>query len=221
MTKNIDINFSNTKTIFEANYSNYTPGMEDEIDFHSGQNPINHSRTFGYLLGCDNRSDDLFMFITTKIDGLEPNYKYDFSVSSLTIATNAANSEPLGVGGAPGKSVLIRVGCYNNHPEVIKKGDYFITNFDNGHRPHDGKNTFIVGDFAKLRNANRTDYYEMKTFYPHKHIEAETNAEGEMWMIFGTDSGYEGRTEAYFVSAHILLTEPLGDCSDLPGKLEL
>lgn len=76
--------------------------MEDIIQFTSVQKAIPNLNKYGYLLGGANRSDDLFMYITTKISGLNPHAKYSLSVSSLSIATNVPKGLT-GVGGRPGE----------------------------------------------------------------------------------------------------------------------
>jgi hypothetical protein len=180
-----------------------------DIKFISSQKSIPGLDEEGYFLGGTNLSDDLYMFLTTKIGDLAPNTKYVLSCFSLTIATNVPKGLA-GVGGKPGESVWIKLGAYNLHPEeILKSPNYISTNFDHGNQSNDGNNAFVMGNFAK-QSDDKSNNYELKELSSSKHLEAQTNEVGEMWLIFGTDSGFEARTEAYFISADIDLTLKLG-----------
>ena len=156
------------------------------------------------MLAGTNVSDDLFMFITTKLGGLEPNTKYNFSVDNLTIATNVPKHLS-GIGGAPGESVFIKAGSYKSHPERVLQENYITTKFDHGRQSQDGVNAIKLGDFAKENDGDHSHSYKIKTLTSQKHIVAESNEKGEMWLFFATDSGFEGRSEPYFISADISL----------------
>jgi hypothetical protein len=113
--KSIHINFADNTLNWQSNYADYSLGMEKDILFHSGQLEVPNLGINGYYLGGYNTSDDLFMFVATKITALFPNSKYSLSVSSLSIAINAHKGP--GSGGSPGESVWIKVSSYNLSPE--------------------------------------------------------------------------------------------------------
>jgi len=69
-----------------------------------------------YLAG-DNRSDDLFMFLTREVTGLRPQASYAVTFE-LVLASNAG-SGCAGIGGAPGESVYLKAGASSTEPRAI------------------------------------------------------------------------------------------------------
>lgn len=201
--KKLAINFADASAKFESGFTDYAPDQKEDIKFASGVKAI-PGLYKGYLLGGTNLSDDLYMFVSTKVIGLSPNANYSLAINKVTIATNVPKGQA-GVGGRPGEDVWIKVGAYNEHPEeVLRESNYVTTNFDHGNQSNDGHNAFVIGNFAK-QSEDKSKNYELKDLISHKHLDVVSNSHGEMWLIFGTDSGFEARTDAYFISADVNL----------------
>jgi uncharacterized lipoprotein NlpE involved in copper resistance len=143
----------------------------------------------------NNHSDDLFMFIKKKLTGLEPNTLYHFDIE-IAFATNAA-SDYAGVGGSPGESVYIKAGVSTVEPvKVLNHADnYFRMNIDKDNQVQESATVKTIGDFS-----NGTDLfdYTLKVLKTTRPPQVMTNSNGEVWVIVGTDSGYESTTTIYY-----------------------
>ena len=69
----------------------------------------------GIFVQGHNRSDDLFMYLTRRVDGLIPAASYTVS-ATVDLATNAALAS-VGIGGSPGSSVYVKAGASTAEPD--------------------------------------------------------------------------------------------------------
>lgn len=162
------------------------------LPLEGGANKTN----YGLKLQGSNRSDDLFMFLTKKVEGLEPNTEYGGNVT-FTLYTNQ-DGGGIGVGGAPAESVYLKAGIIGTEPQAVKSGEagseFYRMNIDKGNQATDGANVKIVGNVAKP-DASKPGYQPVKF---ECTATAKTNAKGELFLLIGTDSGYEGISTFYF-----------------------
>ncbi len=185
-----------------ADYPNHADIEEFyELDFAFSALPEPLDTKNGALIQTgNNHSDDLFMFAKKKITGLEPNQEYLVHME-VEIATNAASGQ-MGVGGAPGESVYIKAGAANIEPQKVldNSDNHFRMNIDKGNQALGGSNMQIIGNFA-----NGTDkyLYKLKFMETDTPIAVTANSEGEIWVIVGTDSGFEATTTIYYNSIFI------------------
>lgn len=144
-----------------------------------------------------NRSDDLFMFIKKKIIGLQPGKTYTVDLK-VDFATNVANNMA-GVGGAPGESVFIKVGAVAVEPiKVLNTNEnWFRMNIDKSNQSNSGTDMKVVGNFANGTNVNTYTIKQLSTTAP---LSVQANPQGEIWLVIGTDSGFEGKTTIYYNS---------------------
>ncbi len=142
-----------------------------------------------------NHSDDLFMFIKKKVTGLTPdkNYTVDFKVE---IATNAA-SNMIGIGGAPGEGVKIKAGAISVEPiKVLNTTEkWYRMNIDKGNQSIGGIDMIVIGDFS---NGTDQNIYKIKQLTTTSPLNVRANQQGEIWLVIGTDSGFEGTTTIYY-----------------------
>ena len=142
-----------------------------------------------------NRSDDLFMFVKRKLTGLEPNQEYTLDIA-IEIATDAA-SGAVGIGGAPGESVFLKAGATSIEPmKVLDNTDnHFRMNIDKGNQSKDGRDMKNIGDYA---NGTADFIFTLKSLQTADPLSVTSNSDGEIWLILGTDSGFEGTTTIYY-----------------------
>ena len=141
-----------------------------------------------------NRSDDLFMFVKKKITGFEPNRNYDVTFN-LEFATNAPN-DSFGAGGSPASSVYIKAGATTEEPEKeIDSMDMYIMNIDKGNQATEGEDMINLGNFS---NGLDDDTYALKNLENKDPFTIQADGKGELWVIIGTDSGYEATTTIYY-----------------------
>lgn len=141
-----------------------------------------------------NHSDDLFMFIKREIVNLEPNTLYRVNLK-ITAATDAPEGS-VGIGGSPAGSVYIKAGAVSEEPKtVLDDDDYYRMNIDKGNQAAGGKDMRVIGDFS---NGLDIFQYNLKTISNDEPFEVKSDSSGKVWVIIGTDSGFEGITTIYY-----------------------
>lgn len=161
----------------------------------------------GMLLSGMNRSDDLFMFMSKKMDsteGLKPNTEYEVKLR-FDMATNEVESS-FGIGGGAASAVYVKAGVVDREPSVVKDNaianmPYYRLNLDKGNQSTDGKEVALLGNIAKP-DAEKSGF-QLKSF--ERTFQVKSNAAGEAYVIIGTDSGYEGLQTLYFTNIDLTL----------------
>lgn len=210
-TKTLPIDFNQGINDWRAGFADYPAGEETFYELGSSHATLPESlgtNRKGFRVSGNNHSDDLFMFITKKVSGLEPNTRYDFEFE-LSFGTNAQKN-CIGVGGAPGESVTIKAGVSKTEPLAVNNGsDFYLMNIDKGNQTIGGSDAIAIGDFANTRECGDADTsYMKKTLKSEKGaFSAFTANDGSVWIIFATDSGYESTTTIYFMSATVWATK--------------
>lgn len=210
-TRTFQVDFRQSADGWSAGFADYPAGEENFYELSSGHGPLPSplaSRN-GYKLSGNNHSDDLFMYIKKKLSGLEPNTRYDLSFH-LTFATQAP-SGCAGVGGAPGESVFVKAGAVSREPEAeVDSQNHYRMNIDIGSQANAGSDAALLGNVASTQECGDDDdyVYELKSLNAtHDPFSAYTNSRGELWVYFGTDSGFEGESTFYMVEGKIVAQE--------------
>lgn len=210
-TKMLHIDFNESVVGWKAGFSDYPIAQESIYQLASGQVALPTSlgaNLKGYKLSGSNHSDDLYMFATRKFEGLEPNTRYDFHFE-LTFGTNAQKN-CMGVGGAPGEGVYIKAGASKTEPKAVNDGaGNLLMNIDKGNQAVGGSDAIVVGNFANSRECG-----DANTSYMKKTLRSETGAfstvtaaDGSIWILFSTDSGFEAITTIYLLNAKVAATK--------------
>jgi len=204
--KMITFNFNKSSNGWSAGFADYPLNEEDFYELSSGRQavPAPLSRYQGYRLSGNNHSDDLFMFIKKKFSGLKPNTRYELEFE-VTLATNAPRG-CIGVGGAPGESVFVKAGASAEEPKPVISGDaIYRMNIHIGSQGSSGSDAVVLGDMANSQPCDNAEgVFELKTLTSETTpFSAYTNEAGELWLLFGTDSGYESVTTVYFVQGTV------------------
>jgi hypothetical protein len=162
-----------------------------------------------YLNG-HNRSDDLFMLLKTQVAGMKPNttYKVFFSID---LASNTPEGL-MGIGGSPGESVYVKAGAVNYEPEVIEESDGWLRmNIDKGNQASEGEDMINLGTLANpninLDTFTGEEYALMTLDSQGREFFVNTDGDGSVWVIAGTDSGFEGQTKVYYNRVSIRMVE--------------
>ena len=192
---------------FVADFADYPPvaneGYELTSDFRPLPSPL-EPRSALFISGV-NHSDDLFMFFKGRIGGLVPGAPYAVAVS-VEIATDTRTG-CFGIGGAPGESVFIKAGASAVEPLPVLVGAYLRMNIDIGSQSVGGDQAVVLGDIANSRPCEQSRQWERKSFRS-RSLPAPllAPADGRTWLLFGSDSGFEGRTDVYFTRASVAFT---------------
>lgn len=151
----------------------------------------------GLRLSGVNHSDDLFMFVKRQLIGnLEPLTLYDVRFKA-TLVTNAPRG-CAGIGGAPGEGVYFKAGVSNFEPKRrVDQNNHYRMTVDKGNQSVGGKQAIVLGHIAN--NNEDCDHwrYEVKRLESASPLAVRANEKGEVWLFFGTDSGFEGETTLY------------------------
>ncbi len=190
---------------FERDAEGWTFGFADlPIDFAQSIFELDHGHRplpdglegSGIYVQGHNRSDDLFMFLKKQVGGLRPNAAYAVSVS-LDLATNVPTAT-FGIGGSPGESVFVKAGASTVEPLTEEgRNRYLRMNIDKGNQANGGEDMVVLGNVAQGEVVNRE--YRIKTLdNMDLPLSVDTDADGRVWLIVGTDSGFEGLSAFYY-----------------------
>lgn len=186
----------------QSDYSTQT--APTDVVFEEGADlPAPFNGTGLYSAG-KNRSDDLFLYVTKRVVGLEPSsrYRFDFDLRILTDVASGC----VGVGGSPGESVTVKAGASAIEPKTVETSGEFEMNVDKGNQTQSGDDALAIGDLANSRTDCADGPFEEKTLSSTNPLTVETDAEGGLWIFFGIDSGFEAGSELYYVDATINAT---------------
>ena len=202
---------------FKSDAEGWTVGFADlPVDYDQSIYELAHEHRplpdglegSGIYVQGHNRSDDLFMFLKRRVDGLRPNTAYQVSVS-IDLATNVP-AGLVGIGGSPGESVYVKAGASTVEPLAEEDSNrYLRMNIDKGNQSRGGESMVVLGNVAHPEVANRE--YRIKTLDNlDMPMSVNTDGEGRGWLIVGTDSGFEGLSQLYYarISYTLSTVEP-------------
>ena len=199
----LEFDFSRGYQGWVANFADYPVGMEAEwglLHTHAAlPEPLDRSRK-ALLLTGNNHSDDLFMYLTRELGNLAPGRSYAIRYR-VTLATNAPKG-CVGVGGAPGESVVLKVGAVSLAPtRSVDALQHYRTNFDHGQQTVGGSHALPIGDLANSNTNCLQARYELKQYDSGSTpLTVAADGTGRIWLILGIDSGFEGLMAVYVVS---------------------
>ena len=196
----VDLNFD-----FESNSEGWTVGFADlPVNFDQSIFELDHGHRplpddlgdSGIYVQGHNRSDDLFMFLKRRVDGLRPDTSYMVSVS-IDMATNVP-AGLVGIGGSPGESVFVKAGASTVEP-TAQEGDnrHLRMNIDKGNPAQGGESMVVLGNVGH-REVQGTEYRIKTLNNKDMPLMVDTDGEGRVWLIVGTDSGFEGLSALYY-----------------------
>lgn len=188
---------------WSAGFSDYPIADADIYELESGIADLpDDSGEQGFRLKGMNRSDDLFMFLKGEVIRLTPNTTYTVH-GSVTFLSNAG-VDCVGVGGAPGESVYMKLGASEIEPEQV---DFYL-NVDKGQQSQSGNDAVVIGNVAAAdANCDGSEFgAKTITVAEADGFEIQSSTDGSFWLLIGTDSGYEGLTDLYYTEINLTLT---------------
>ena len=211
----IEFDFRQGAQGWEAGFAEYSPRTQDmmlEAGIRTLPSELGINGTGYYLQGM-NHSDDLFMFLNRRLgtdDGVVPGQEYRV-MFTIVLASNAP-SGAVGIGGAPGESVYLKAGASPVKPQAYLDSDtdYYLTNVDKGlGNSGSGTAASVVGNIANGLSAEELDlenpaYVSLTRQHEHEYTTI-ASPDGQLWLLVGTDSGFEGLTAIYYQSISVTL----------------
>ena len=194
----LEFDFAQSDYGFVAGFADYPQNPDTDYQLTSSwqARPSNLGGASALFISGFNHSDDLFMYWKKKLTGLPPNTSV---VLTMEIQLASRYAEGLvGVGGAPGEGVTVKAGAVPFEPQaVVDPGGEWRMNLDKGNQAEGGANMSVIGDVAKPDDG--TENYAMLLRHQHgQPITVTTASDGSLWLIFGTDSGFESQTALYY-----------------------
>ncbi|MCA9773776.1 MAG: hypothetical protein KC466_15270 [Myxococcales bacterium] len=168
----------------------------------------------GFLTGGNNISDDLFLYLKKRLttaDGIVANRRYRVTVD-VTFASNAPTG-CVGVGGAPGEDVFLKAGASGTEPlTTVGPGGFVSLSVDKGNQAAGGTAASVVDNIANgvpcdSVPVGQTAPYQLLTRMHTHNVTVQAGDTGDLWILVGTDSGFEGRTDLYYQSIQVILDE--------------
>lgn len=194
-------------------FADYSDDMEESIGFVSGHrsSPTDFAASDGalYLRGA-NVSDDLKLYAKRQLTGLVPRATYQ--IDGTVVIGSQAGAGCIGIGGAPGESVVVKIGASATEPRTIRQpsaaGPDYILSIDVGGQNLDsrGPDGLSIGDLAVPEGDCDEGTFLPKTLrlLPER-LTARADDAGRLWLLVGTDSGFEGINEVYLDDVDLTL----------------
>lgn len=195
-----EFDFSTSDHGFDGSFSDVAVAEAENVDFEARHRTLPDPLTGGALYHAGtNISDDLFMFFTRRVDGLEPGGRYA-ATFSLEIATRIGEDCTIGVGAA----VLVKAGAAGEEVRrvvvVQNDRDEYRLSVDKGNQANDGTAGVVIGD---IRNGlpgcgAQVPYEREPVSEAGKEVIVQADQDGAVWLFFGTESAFESPHETYF-----------------------
>ena len=218
-TIQLSFDFRDGSLGWQPGFADYPP--ETNIgDFYAlvaelRQLPSNIGSGTGFFFQGDNHSDDLFMFLKrrlTQADGIVAGQRYDISYTLVFASSACTNCG--GIGGHPGLSVYVKAGAAPIEP--IPYGRDQRMNVDKGNQSQGGIAATVAGTIADgLPDDRPFPFYSLTLTHRHT-TQVTANSSGELWLLAGTDSGFEGRTQLFYQRIDVKLV-PVGSSAPAPA----
>ena len=197
-------NFNNDTDGWQPFFSDYPAGDEAnfELLFERSNLPDPLDNAVPALkISGNNHSDDLLSFIFRKFDGLQPGKTY-----SVTFDVNMASNAPtnsIGIGGSP--DLAFGVGGISTQPGNTTDGDgWYRPNFTSELQSRLSNNVLNVAGTIGVGD-DATDFTLINRNNKEEPVMVTASNKGELWLMMGTDSGFEGTTTLYYTAIKIKL----------------
>jgi hypothetical protein len=148
-----------------------------------------------YMLSCNNVCGDVFMFLKTKVDGLKPNTNYNV-VYEIALSSDAI----------AGQGIILKGGASDLEPKKVIENNYYVLNIDKGTDTTSGENAISLGDIGVSNPTQDYNAAVKGNFNAYQPFVSKTNSHGELWLVLGTDSLFEGTTTVYFTSINLFFS---------------
>lgn len=193
-----------------VDFADYPAGEDDSVGYELNFSYTNLPGTLaslkGIMMSGNNHSDDLFMFMKKKVSGLPANTVFTI-VFQVEMASNAPTGA-MGAGGAPGESVFVKAGASTMEPKKVidTQEDRYVLNIDKGNQFEDGEDVITLGNIAVAPSTTEYTLITRSNMNTSPRFVVKTNDKGELWLIVGTDSGFEGVSTVYYTQLNFVFS---------------
>jgi hypothetical protein len=187
---------------WEAGHSDYNVNTAD-------MRVVNELRGTRWYLSGWNYADDLFLFLKRRLtaaDGVVANQNYIVSYT-VTFETQAGR-QCAGIGGAPGESVVIKLGASPIEPKPTLFSTYIGMSVDKGNQMQSGVHASNAGTISaetEIPCGDNAPYVPVIRSHTHPYA-IPASSTSDLWLLFGTDSGFEGFNSLYVQRIDVTIT---------------
>jgi hypothetical protein len=216
-TVSVSFDFRDGALGWQAGFADYPPTTDEngfyqllaEVRTLPAELGVNGT---GFYIQGNNHSDDLFMFLKRRLDsadGIVAGQTYQISFTVLF--ASGAQSGCAGIGGSPGDSVALKAGASAAEPTALFDSGLLHSslrmNVDKGNQGQGGLAASTTGTIANgiPCGSAQNSYVSVQRTHQHTSL-VNANAKGELWLLIGTDSGFEGLTALYYQRIDVTLT---------------
>jgi len=210
----LNYNFRFGSQGWTADFADYPPNIGTGYDLVAGIRFMPRKLTRvpqrGFYIQGNNHSADLFMFLKRRLaveEGIIAGQTYRIEYV-ITLASNAPSGCG-GIGGPPGESVFLKAGASSIEPlAVLQPNGYLRMNVDKGNQAQSGTAASVAGNIANGIPCEQAFPYLPFVLIQRSHqhtTNVMANSNGELWLLVGTDSGFEGLTRLYYQSIRVRL----------------
>lgn len=201
-TTTYDFDFAASDHRWEAFFTGYPVGWGEKMKLTSDHRSLPDSSELsgtGLYISAVNHSDDVKMLFRRQIEGLTPGQTYEarFTVRFATRVPSGC----LGIGGPPGEGVRVLADASAHRPEAfVDDQDRYRLNLQYRHNDaNEWYDRVQMGKIANSRDCEEERRYEMKELTSEiGHATVTADEAGQAWLLFGTRSGFEGKTSLYY-----------------------
>jgi hypothetical protein len=202
----VSYDFSSEDHGFSAGFADLPADYDESLyDLQHGHRdlPANLGGGKALFISGANRSDDLWMYWKKQITGLVPGRLYELAMD-LEFASSSAEGL-VGIGGPPGEAVTVKLGATTRDPVAAPdKQGWLRMNIRKGNQSVGGKDLPAAGHVAKPADGTE-NYVLLHRDNRSTKRTVRAAADGSLWLVFGTDSGFEGTTALYYTKLSAVL----------------
>jgi hypothetical protein len=151
-------------------------------------------------LSSNNVNGDVFMYLKKQISGLTPNTEYTITFS-IELGLDAD------VGGVTDyESVYLKAGATHLEPKTVIESGYYAMNIDKGNHAFGGEDMTTLGGILTAENSSGYSIIKRNNTMTNSRYVTRSNANGDLWLIIGTDSGFAGITTLYYTKVNVVFS---------------
>jgi hypothetical protein len=211
----VSFDFRNGAQRWQAGFADYPP----DTNKNGSYDLLAEVRTLppelgvgtGFYVQGDNHSDDLFMFLKRRLnsaDGIIAGQTYQ--ITFTLVFASSAQSGCFGIGGSPGDSVGLKAGASPAEPIAIFDSSplFSLLRMNVSKDPYQGN--IAASPMGSIANgipcgSPQNSYISIQRTHQHTSL-VNANSKGELWLLIGSDSGFEGLTALYYQRIDVTLT---------------